>query len=96
MNKVILCSVIAITGATLISGCSERAKYNDMAQAGANPPLPSAKSFFTPPMQVPKYVGWQNGETPKVAEGLKIEKHRLRARTSAPGLLPPQWRHPGG
>ncbi len=73
MNKVILCSVIAITGATLISGCSERAKYNDMAQAGANPPLPSAKSFFTPPMQVPKYVGWQNGETPKVAEGLKIQ-----------------------
>ncbi|MFT4503311.1 PQQ-dependent sugar dehydrogenase [Caballeronia sp. 15711] len=44
-----------------------------MAQAGANPPLPSAKSFFTPPMQVPKYVGWQNGETPKVVDGLKIQ-----------------------
>jgi glucose/arabinose dehydrogenase len=25
-------------------------------------------------MQVPKYVGWKNGETPKVADGLKIEK----------------------
>jgi glucose/arabinose dehydrogenase len=25
-------------------------------------------------MQVPKYVGWQNGKKPKVADGLKIEK----------------------
>jgi glucose/arabinose dehydrogenase len=25
-------------------------------------------------MQVPKYVGWKNGESPKVADGLKIEK----------------------
>jgi glucose/arabinose dehydrogenase len=25
-------------------------------------------------MQVPKYAGWQNGATPKVADGLKIEK----------------------
>jgi glucose/arabinose dehydrogenase len=73
VNKAIGCSVAAIAGATLISACSEHAKYDAMAQAGANPPLPGAKSFFTPPMQVPKYVGWQNGDTPKVADGLKIQ-----------------------
>jgi glucose/arabinose dehydrogenase len=58
---------------TLIAGCNEQAKYDPEHQAGANPPLPSARNFFTPPMQVPKYVGWKNGETPKVADGLKIE-----------------------
>ena len=74
MNKSILSSVILVAIATLISGCNERAQYDAEHQAGANPPLPSARSFFTPPMQVPKYAGWQNGETPKVADGLKIEK----------------------
>ncbi len=29
---------------------------------------------MVPPMQVPKGVPWKNGEMPKVAEGLKIEK----------------------
>ncbi|WP_213765411.1 PQQ-dependent sugar dehydrogenase [Caballeronia sp. dw_19] len=73
MNKSILSSVVVITSATLIAGCSERARYDPSDQAGANPPLPSAQSFFTPPMQVPKYVGWQKGETPKVAQGLTIQ-----------------------
>jgi glucose/arabinose dehydrogenase len=74
VNKSILSSVILVAIATLISGCNERARYDAEHQAGANPPLPSARNFFTPPMQVPKYAGWQNGETPKVADGLKIEK----------------------
>lgn len=73
MTRAMVGSVAVITIATLISGCSERAKYDPADQAGASPPLPSAQSFFTPPMQVPKYVGWQNGETPKVAQGLTIQ-----------------------
>ncbi|MEZ0605810.1 sorbosone dehydrogenase family protein [Paraburkholderia sp. IW21] len=74
MNRSILSSVVVIAIAGSLSGCNERARYDAEHQAGANPPLPSAQSFFTPPMQVPKHVGWQNGETPKVADGLKIEK----------------------
>jgi glucose/arabinose dehydrogenase len=58
----------------LMSGCNEHAQYDASHQAGANPPMPEARNFFAPPMQVPKYVGWQNGATPKVADGLKIEK----------------------
>jgi glucose/arabinose dehydrogenase len=57
----------------LVGGCSEHARLDQAQQAGANPPLPNAKSFFTPPMQVPKFVGWRNGAMPKVAPGLKIE-----------------------
>jgi glucose/arabinose dehydrogenase len=58
----------------LLSGCNEHASYDSAHQAGANPPLPAAQSFFTPPMQVPKHVGWREGGKPKVADGLKIEK----------------------
>ena len=68
MNKSILSGVVVAAIATLISGCNEQAQYDPAHQSGANPPLPNARSFFTPPMQVPKYVGWQNGETPKVAD----------------------------
>jgi glucose/arabinose dehydrogenase len=73
MNKPILGSALAVVFAMSLSGCNERATYDPSNQAGANPPLPAAKSFFVPPMQVPKRVGWQNGATPKVADGLKIE-----------------------
>jgi glucose/arabinose dehydrogenase len=65
--------VLAIAFAAVLGGCNDHAQYDAAHQAGSNPPLPNARNFFTPPMQVPKYVGWHNGETPKVADGLKIE-----------------------
>jgi glucose/arabinose dehydrogenase len=74
VTKTILSSALAIVMAGSLSACNERASYDSAHQAGGNPPLPAARSFFTPPMQVPKHVGWRSGETPKVADGLKIEK----------------------
>jgi glucose/arabinose dehydrogenase len=74
VNRSILRSVIVLVTVALASGCSDRAKYDPENQAGANPPLPGAHNFFTPPMQVPEYVGWRNGGKPKVADGLKIEQ----------------------
>ncbi|CAB3745963.1 PQQ-dependent sugar dehydrogenase [Paraburkholderia solisilvae] len=74
MTKVISISALAIACAALVSGCGNRAQYDEQQQAGDNPPLPHARNFLAPPMQVPKFVGWQNDETPKVADGLKIEK----------------------
>ncbi|SEJ74806.1 PQQ-dependent sugar dehydrogenase [Paraburkholderia diazotrophica] len=73
MNKSIVSSVLAVALAALASGCNEQATYDPEHQTGANPPLPGVRNFFAPPMQVPKYVGWQKGGTPKVADGLKIE-----------------------
>jgi glucose/arabinose dehydrogenase len=64
--------VVAVFG--LMSGCNEHAQYDASHQAGANPPMPEARNFFAPPMQVPKHVGWKDGAAPKVADGLKIEK----------------------
>lgn len=67
-------SAIAIATTMLLGACSEKAQYDPQHQAGANPPLPSARNFLMPPIQVPKGVGWQDGQAPKVAQGLKIEK----------------------
>ncbi|SAK98947.1 glucose/sorbosone dehydrogenase-like protein [Caballeronia fortuita] len=74
MNKYLATCAQVIAVAGLVSGCNEHAQYDAAHQAGANPPMPEARNFFAPPMQVPNYVGWQKDATPKVADGLKIEK----------------------
>ncbi|MEC5406249.1 sorbosone dehydrogenase family protein [Paraburkholderia sp. MPAMCS5] len=74
MNKFIAGSALVVSLSALMSGCNEQAQYDAAHQAGANPPMPAARNFLAPPMQVPKHAGWKNGATPKVADGLKIEK----------------------
>ncbi|MDR5740727.1 MULTISPECIES: sorbosone dehydrogenase family protein [unclassified Caballeronia] len=73
MNKSMLTGVLSMAVALCVAGCNEHAAYDSQHQAGANPPLPGPRNFFTPPMQVPKHVGWKSGEAPKVADGLRIE-----------------------
>jgi len=73
VNKSTLTGVLSMAVALCVAGCNEHAAYDSQHQAGANPPLPGPRNFFTPPMQVPKHVGWKSGEAPKVADGLKIE-----------------------
>ncbi|BBU33540.1 sorbosone dehydrogenase (plasmid) [Burkholderia sp. THE68] len=73
MNKYTTAAALVVAVSGLLSGCNEHAQYDAAHQAGANPPMPEARNFFAPPMQVPKYVGWKNSATPKVADGLKIE-----------------------
>ena len=74
MNKVIAGSAFVVAISALMSGCNEHAQYDAAHQAGANPPMPEARNFFAPPMQVPRHVGWKTGATPKVPDGLTIEK----------------------
>jgi glucose/arabinose dehydrogenase len=74
VNKPTHLYIAAALLAAMLAGCNEQAKYDVAQQSGEKPPLPEARNFFTPPMQVPKYVGWKDGRTPKVADGLKIEK----------------------
>jgi len=74
MNKIGYCSASALILGTMLAGCSGKATIDPLQQAGGNPPLPSPKDFLLPPMKVPTGVGWQPGQHPKVAAGLKIEK----------------------
>ncbi|PNK64105.1 MULTISPECIES: sorbosone dehydrogenase family protein [Pantoea] len=67
-------TLIAMALTTLLAGCDSGAQLDPQKQTGPNPELPEAKNFFMPPMQVPEGVPWKQGEMPKVAQGLKIEK----------------------
>ncbi|MEJ5111297.1 PQQ-dependent sugar dehydrogenase [Erwinia billingiae] len=72
--KSLILSLLAFSITLVISGCDDGAKIDPSRQTGANPELPAAKNFLIPPMQVPAGAAWKEGEKPKVAEGLNIEK----------------------
>lgn len=72
--KSLILSLLAVSITLVISGCDDGAKIDPARQTGANPELPAAQNFLIPPMQVPAGAAWKEGEKPKVAEGLNIEK----------------------
>ena len=74
MNEIAYRGAPALILGAILAGCSGNATYDPLQQSGDNPPLPSPKDFMMPPMQVPTGTGWQPGQSPKVAAGLKIEK----------------------
>ena len=74
MNKFIHAGALALAVVALLGGCSGKAALTPAQQSGGSPPLPKPRDFLVPPMQVPNGVGWAQGQTPKVAAGLKIEK----------------------
>lgn len=76
-------TAIALSAVLALAGCDNSAVISPEQQMGPDPVLPAAQNFLMPPMQVPKGVGWQQNQMPKVAEGLKIDK-------VADGLLHPR------
>ena len=64
-------SVIALAGATLLSGCGSDPAPT-ATQIGANPRLPAQQQYLVPPMKVAPVAHWKDGETPTVPAGLKI------------------------
>lgn len=69
-----LLSLLAVSVALVLAGCDDSTQDKTVRQTGPDPELPPAESFLIPPMKVPSGTQWKEGETPKVAEGLKIEK----------------------
>jgi len=74
MSKSLHRSTLAFAVFVLLAGCDEKASLQPSQQSGNAPPLPQAQNFLVPPMQVPDGVGWAQGQAPKVAAGLAIEK----------------------
>lgn len=74
MTKSLHIAVGSLVLVTALTACNRDAHYTPEEQAGNNPPLPGAKNFLLPPIYVPQRIGWQDGSTPKVAEGLKITR----------------------
>jgi len=59
-------SLLALTG-----GCDDSA-FDTKSQIGADPALPEPQQYLFPPMRLATVVGWKQGETPAIAEGLSI------------------------
>ncbi len=72
MNNVQRTALVFVIAA--LAGCHEKAKIDPARQSGADPSLPQPHNFLLPPTQVPEFAGWKDGQMPKVASGLKIEK----------------------
>jgi len=64
--------VLLASTALLLAGCSGD-EPDPGSEIGPNPKLPEQSQYLIPPMHVAKVVGWKDGETPKVASGLKIQ-----------------------
>jgi glucose/arabinose dehydrogenase len=56
----------------LAAGAADES-FDPLTQVGPNPVLPDPQQYLFPPMNLAKVVGWKPGETPTVAQGLKIE-----------------------
>jgi glucose/arabinose dehydrogenase len=63
--------VFGCLAALTLAACDDSADPQN--QVGANPQLPEQNQYLFPPMHLAKVVGWKEGETPKVAPGLKIQ-----------------------
>jgi glucose/arabinose dehydrogenase len=74
MTKPIIRSALALSLLVALAGCNEKASYTPTQQAGGDPTLPAPQRFLKPPMQVPEKADWKQGQTPKVAAGMTIEK----------------------
>ncbi len=74
LRKTTLRNVLSLATVLVLAGCAGKASYDAARQSGDAPPLPAARNFLMPPMQVPDYEGWKAGQAPKVATGLRIEK----------------------
>ena len=64
--------ILSVVLALCLAGCSDQGGDPE-AQIGPHPNLPDQTQYLLPPMHIARVVGWKQGETPTVAQGLKIE-----------------------
>ncbi|MBO9198428.1 sorbosone dehydrogenase family protein [Rhizobium sp. 16-449-1b] len=69
--RIFTAGLFASAGLLALAGCSDNEP--EPTEIGPNPKLPAQAEYFVPPMNVAKVVGWKDGETPKVAAGLKVQ-----------------------
>ncbi|MEO6227729.1 MAG: sorbosone dehydrogenase family protein, partial [Thermomonas sp.] len=73
MSKIIIRGELAVACLVFLGGCHPKASFSAAQQSGSDPTLPAPQRYLTPPMQVPQHADWNQGQTPKVADGLQIE-----------------------
>ncbi|HKU85333.1 MAG TPA: sorbosone dehydrogenase family protein [Casimicrobiaceae bacterium] len=65
--------VVAVGACVVLAACASSQNVDKSAQYGPDPKLPEPSRALLPRMHVPKVIGWQQGATPTVPEGFRIE-----------------------
>ena len=66
-------SAIAVAACVALAACANSQNIEKSAEYGPDPKLPEPSRALLPRMNVPKVIGWQQGETPTVPQGFRIE-----------------------
>lgn len=77
---------VTIAALVLLGACGDRATLTVADGTGPTPRLPPEVHRWLPTVKVPEAVGWQTGQMPTPAAGLKVEAF-------ATGLTHPRWLH---
>ena len=64
---------LAMAACLALAACGHSHDIDKSTQYGANPKLPEPSRGLVPNMNVPKVIGWSQGETPSVPQGFRIE-----------------------
>lgn len=65
--------LVLVTGASLlVAGCSGSEDFDVRQQIGPDPVLPAPSTTLIPDLKVAEVVGWQEGQTPDVSDGLVV------------------------
>ena len=65
-------ALFLMCGSCVLTACSDN-EPNPTSEIGPGPKLPEQSQYLVPPMHVASVIGWKEGETPKVADGLQIK-----------------------
>lgn len=65
-------SVLIVGSFLLVSGCSESDDFDVTRQLGPDPVLPEPSQSLLPDLKVAEVVGWPDGQTPRVPDGLVV------------------------
>jgi len=81
-----IAAMLALAMALALASCNERAALPESAGIGPNPVLPEPNTSLIPTANPAKATGWDAGEMPTAASGLKVQAF-------ADGLDHPRWLH---
>ena len=75
MTRAVALRVSLTLVAALAAGCSEQDNFDVAQQIGPDPVLPEPSWSLVPDLKVAEVVGWAEGQTPAVPEGLVVQAY---------------------
>ncbi|SFA80580.1 hypothetical protein SAMN03159496_00469 [Rhizobium sp. NFR07] len=85
-SRILIASAVALSAGVAVGAYAQDSGFDVSQQIGPNPVLPEPQADLMPDLKVASVVGWKDGETPAVPEGLK-------ATAYATGLANPRALH---